>query len=50
MPRRRVRREHFRPSETLQKPYLTVAVQVIAAQTDAAAWRLFTRRNSAFCG
>src|SRR6202158_443466 len=30
-------RQHFRPSETLRKPYLIVAVQVIASETDAAA-------------
>jgi luciferase family oxidoreductase group 1 len=35
-------REHFRPSEVLHKPYLMVAVQVIAAETDAVAQRLFT--------
>ncbi len=42
--------EEFRPSVTLEKPYLMVAVQVIAAKTDAAAQRLFTTRNSASCG
>jgi luciferase family oxidoreductase group 1 len=35
-------RERFRPSTVLPKPYLLVAVQVIAAETDAAARRLFT--------
>src|SRR6202008_288317 len=35
-------RQHFRPSEVLTNPYLMIAVQVIAAQTDAAARRLFT--------
>jgi luciferase family oxidoreductase group 1 len=35
-------RERFRPSEVLRKPYLMVGVQVIAAETDAAARRLFT--------
>lgn len=35
-------REHFRPSEILRAPYFIVAVQVIAAETDAAARRLFT--------
>jgi luciferase family oxidoreductase group 1 len=35
-------RERFRPSKVLPKPYLLVAVQVIAAGTDAAARRLFT--------
>jgi luciferase family oxidoreductase group 1 len=35
-------RERFRPSPVLRKPYLLVAVQVIAADTDTAARRLFT--------
>src|ERR1700732_4568790 len=34
-------RERFQPSEVLQNPYLLVAVPVIAANTDAAAQRLF---------
>ena len=38
----KVYREHFQPSEVLQNPYLLVAVPVIAADTDAAARRLFT--------
>jgi luciferase family oxidoreductase group 1 len=41
-------REHFRPSEMLRKPYLIVAVQVIAAETDAAARRLFTTPQQRF--
>lgn len=41
-------REQFRPSEALQNPYLMVAVQVIAAATDAAAWRLFTTPQQRF--
>jgi luciferase family oxidoreductase group 1 len=41
-------REHFRSSELLQKPYLIVAVQVIAAETDAAARRLFTTPQQRF--
>ena len=41
-------REQFRPSEALQKPYLMVAVQVIAAETDAAARRLFTTPQQRF--
>src|SRR6201987_3837205 len=41
-------RQHFRPSETLRKPYLIVAVQVIAAETDAAARRLFTTPQQRF--
>jgi luciferase family oxidoreductase group 1 len=41
-------REGFRPSAVLQKPYLTIAVQVIAAETDAAARRLFTTPQQRF--
>ena len=41
-------REQFRPSEVLEKPYLIVAVQVIAAETDAAARRLFTTPQQRF--
>ncbi|HZC43481.1 MAG TPA: LLM class flavin-dependent oxidoreductase [Acidobacteriaceae bacterium] len=41
-------RTQFRPSETLREPYLMVAVQVIAAETDAAAQRLFTTPQQRF--
>jgi len=41
-------RERFQPSELLHKPYLMVAVQVIAAETDAAARRLFTTPQQRF--
>jgi luciferase family oxidoreductase group 1 len=41
-------REEFRPSEVLRKPYFMVAVQVIAAETDAAAQRLFTTPQQRF--
>src|SRR6202163_2883775 len=41
-------REHFRSSELLEEPYLMVAVQVIAAETDAAARRLFTTPQQRF--
>ena len=41
-------REQFRPSEVLPEPYLMVAVQVIAAETDAAAMRLFTTPQQRF--
>jgi luciferase family oxidoreductase group 1 len=41
-------REEFRPSEVLRKPYFMVAVQVIAAETDAAARRLFTTPQQRF--
>jgi luciferase family oxidoreductase group 1 len=41
-------REEFRASEVLRKPYFMVAVQVIAAETDAAARRLFTTPQQRF--
>ncbi len=41
-------REHFLPGNVLRKPYLMVAVQVIAAETDAAAHRLFTTSQQRF--
>src|SRR5882724_907908 len=41
-------REHFRPSETLREPHLMVAAQVIAAETDEAARRLFTTPQQRF--
>ena len=41
-------REQFRPSEVLRKPYLMVAVQVIAAETDESARRLFTTPQQRF--
>jgi luciferase family oxidoreductase group 1 len=41
-------RGEFRPSEVLRKPYFMVAVQVIAAETDAAARRLFTTPQQRF--
>jgi luciferase family oxidoreductase group 1 len=44
----RLYREQFRPSRTLQEPYLMVAVPVIAAETDAAARRLFTTAQQRF--
>jgi luciferase family oxidoreductase group 1 len=44
----RLYRERFRPSEALRRPYMMVAVQVIAADTDAAARRLFTTPQQRF--
>jgi luciferase family oxidoreductase group 1 len=41
-------REQFRPSGSLAKPYLMVAIPVIAAETDAAARRLFTTPQQRF--
>jgi luciferase family oxidoreductase group 1 len=44
----RLYRERFRPSKVLRKPHMMVAVQVIAAETDAAARRLFTTPQQRF--
>jgi len=44
----RMYRDEFRPSATLKEPYLMVAVPVIAAETDAAAQRLFTSAQQRF--
>jgi luciferase family oxidoreductase group 1 len=44
----RLYRQQFRPSEVLRSPYLLVAVQVIAAETDTAARRLFTTPQQRF--
>jgi luciferase family oxidoreductase group 1 len=44
----RLYREAFRPSEALPSPYLMVAVPIIAAETDAAAKRLFTTPQQRF--
>src|SRR6266576_2500430 len=41
-------RQPFQPSDVLQNPYLLVAVPVIAANTDAAAQRLFTAPQQRF--
>lgn len=41
-------RETFRPSNARQRPYFMVGVQVIAAETDAAARRLFTTAQQRF--
>lgn len=44
----RLYREQFRPSGQLRKPYMMVAIQVIAANTDAEARRLFTTPQQRF--
>jgi luciferase family oxidoreductase group 1 len=44
----RLYRQQFRPSQVLRSPYLMVAVPVIAAETDAAAKRLFTTPQQRF--
>src|ERR1700723_1934291 len=41
-------RDQFQPSEELREPYFMVGVQVIAAETDAAARRLFTTPQQRF--
>ncbi len=41
-------RDRFQPSEVLRRPYLMVAVPIIAAETDAAARRLFTTAQQRF--
>ena len=43
-----VYREQFRPSEQLDRPYAMVGVNVIAAETDAEARRLFTSVQQGF--
>lgn len=41
-------RRNFRPSEVLQQPWLIVGVPIVAAETDAAARRLFTTPQQRF--
>ena len=41
-------RTHFRPSEVCDRPWLMVGVQVIAAESDATAQRLFTTPQQRF--
>lgn len=41
-------REGFRPSATLEKPYAMVAANVVAAETDEEAKRLFTSQQQQF--
>jgi luciferase family oxidoreductase group 1 len=41
-------RERFQPSTVLRQPHLMVGVQIIAAETDAAARRLFTTPQQRF--
>jgi len=44
----RLYRSSFRPGDVLRRPYLMVAVPVIAAETDAVARRLFTTPQQRF--
>ena len=48
LPALEVYRARFQPSEQLHKPYAMVAVNVIAAEDDATARRLFTSTQQAF--
>jgi luciferase family oxidoreductase group 1 len=48
IPALEIYRERFEPSATLEKPYAIVACNVIAADTDAEARRLFTSVQQAF--
>jgi luciferase family oxidoreductase group 1 len=48
MPALQLYRERFQPSEQLQRPYAMVGVNVIAAETDGAARRLFTSAQQQF--
>ena len=48
MPALQVYRENFKPSEQADKPYAMVGVNVIAADTDEEARRLFTSPQQAF--
>ena len=48
MPALQVYRERFQPSQQLERPYAMVGVNVIAAETDAEARRLFTSAQQQF--
>jgi luciferase family oxidoreductase group 1 len=48
LPALEIYRERFQPSPAHAKPYAMPALQVIAADTDAAARRLFTSTQQAF--
>jgi len=41
-------RSRFKPSEALAKPYVMVAMNIVAAETDAEAFHLFTSLQQAF--
>ena len=41
-------RQSFRPSATLKEPYVLAGIPVVAAETDAAAQRLFTTPQQRF--
>ncbi|HVT99366.1 MAG TPA: LLM class flavin-dependent oxidoreductase [Acidobacteriaceae bacterium] len=44
----RLYRQNFRPSEQMREPWLIVGVPIVAAETDAAARRLFTTPQQRF--
>jgi luciferase family oxidoreductase group 1 len=46
----RVYRTHFKPSEQLERPYAMVGVNIVAAETDAEARRLWTTQQMSFTG
>ena len=48
LPATELYRSNFRPSEVLQEPWLMVGVPIVAAETDAAARRLFTTAQQRF--
>jgi luciferase family oxidoreductase group 1 len=48
MPALEIYRRHFKPSAQLDKPYAMVAANIIAADTDAQARRLFTSLQQSF--
>ena len=48
LPALRLYRENFKPSERLAEPYVMVGVNVVAADTDAEARRLFTSLQQQF--
>ena len=48
MPALEIYRTHFKPSAQLDKPYAMVAANIIAADTDAQARRLFTSLQQSF--
>ncbi len=48
MPALTLYREHFRPSAQAAAPYAMPALQVVAADSDQEAWRLFTSTQQSF--
>jgi luciferase family oxidoreductase group 1 len=48
VPALEIYRQHFKPSQQLEKPYVMVAANIIAAGTDTEARRLFTSLQQSF--